>query len=96
MWRKPDKSYRDEWGVWYGPAGEEGEHATEVEAGSGFYAVREFTFVGTLIEDCNPDFPFLCIERTVKADSLREAVELGVKEIAEQGGMESFVSELPK
>lgn len=96
MWRKPDKSYKDEWGVWYGPNGEEGEHATEVEAGGPFFAVREFTFVGTLIDDCDPDFPFLCIETTIKAGSLQEAVGLGVLKIAEQGGEESFVSELPR
>ncbi len=97
MWRKPDKSYGDEWGVWYGPAGEEGECATEVELNPNYYVVKEFTFVGTLIDDYDPDFPFLCIETTVeKADTLQEAAELGVRKIAKEGGMESFVSGLPK
>ena len=96
MWRKPDKSYGDEWGVWYGPSSPQRDHATEVERSPSYYVIREFTFVGTLIDDCDPDFPFLCIETTVEeADSLQEAVGLGVRKIAEEGGAESFVSGLP-
>lgn len=95
QWRQPDCFFLAQWGIWYGPNGVEGDCATEVELGCGYYAVREFQNISGLIEDFDKDFPFLCTEITVKASNLRHAAALGVLKIAEQGGDESFVETLP-
>lgn len=84
------------WAVWYGPGGPAGDCATEVERyDSESFVVREYCHIGGLIDDYNPETPFLCTEIVVKAPDMRSAAALGVLRIAERGGSESFVSELP-
>ncbi len=57
-WREPDKILEDGYRyIWYGPDGEEGDYATEVEFDDDEYTVSEYTNVVGLIE--NPDWPIL-------------------------------------
>ena len=113
MFRKPDYNFGQDWAIWYGPSGSNGDCATEAEAyGNGAYCVREFTDIRGLFDDYDKAVPFLCIEVYVSAEeiaveqakqhaiagrfSTRLAANLGAQKIAEQGGNESFVSELPQ
>ena len=98
LWREPDSRSDDNWAVWYGPAGQDGDCATECERQFDGFVVREFQHVGGLIEDYDEDQPFLCIETWVsdeEANNLCKAVGIGVDRIREQGGPESFVESLP-
>jgi hypothetical protein len=91
-WRKPDMSY--EFGmIWYGPAGDEGDVATEVEWSdweAGVFSVSEYQDATGLIERVDPDFSILKGTVGVGTYELaRELVEQGhvtantVKETAE-------------
>ena len=108
-YRKPDSHYRDQWAVWYGPGGPEGECATELGKVQGGYAVSEYRcMVGRLDEE----EPFLRITAWVsdeEASAARRAwnprsrlplpqfaARIGVNRIGENGGEETFVADLPK
>lgn len=96
QFRKPDASFGYQWAVWYGPDGVNSDCATEVEKGAGYYVVRGYQDVTGYYDVIPPEGHILCIETTVEASSLRHAARLGVDKIAEQGGEESFVTELPQ
>jgi len=54
--RKPDDVVGTSYAVWYGPGKrEEAEAATEVDVESGGYSVAEYTYVGDLIEEPDPE-----------------------------------------
>jgi hypothetical protein len=107
--REPDEEVAG-YGIWYGPDGPDGDVATEVEIEHlGYerdrYIVREYHHAEGYIDDYDPDEPFLVVETLVdKADlpdvddrlALRYAAAIGVQQMSERGGEESWASELPR
>ena len=98
--RKPDNSvslvYGD-WAVWYGPGGEHGDTATEVDGD----VVREYINVSGFFEYYDEDNPIMVSEVYVGdiwAKSPEHYAQIGVNRLAEYGPDEQqkFVGELPK
>jgi hypothetical protein len=102
QWRTPDDQvvgirYHRTWAVWYGPAGINGDYATEIESTPGGWVVREYQCVLGYFDEYNGP-PFLCTETFVsneESDQYEIAIDIGVKRIAYYGGDESFVDSLP-
>jgi hypothetical protein len=102
--REPDEEVAG-YAIWYGPDGAEGDVATEVEREHLGYIVREYHHVEGYIDDYDPDEPFLVTETVVDEDdvpdvddrmALRYAAAIGVQQMFERGGEESWASELPR
>ena len=94
FWRVPDNQVMQIWAVWYGPAGPEGDCATEVERISeGLYEVSEYTCVVGLID--NPPAPILKTTTVIEAPDLLVAPSIGTQYLAYYGGEETWVNELP-
>lgn len=94
-WRKPDVKVGDDYAIWYGPQGPEGDVATEVDReADDLYTVSEYQDVTGLIDD-PPDF-VLKTSTQVYAQSLREAAAKGVEAMQRWGGEEEFVSQIPQ
>lgn len=91
--RRPDVSVPGSYWLWYGPAGRDGDCATEVEECHGGYIVREYQDVSGLIE--NPDDTFLVRETFVEASGPYWAAQYGVLKLAYEGGEESWADALP-
>jgi hypothetical protein len=103
--REPDEEIAG-YAIWYGPDGPDGDVATEVEQhGYSDYIVREYHHAEGYIDDYDPDEPFLVVETFVDKDdvpdvddrlALRYAAAIGVAQMSERGGEESWASELPR
>lgn len=116
LFRVPDE-YGDDWAIWYGAGGKEGESAVAVNAYGGLYYVSEVQYVADLLED--PDDDFLVtrayvdlvdvlasklgahqdeveelLESTGSQEKMRMAASIGVEQIDEEGGEESWASTL--
>lgn len=91
-WREPDVLGPGDYAVWYGPEGRDGDCAVEVD---GPY-VRQYQSVVGYLEDHNGP-QFLCTETYLEdcPEEIRLRAAIGVAHIAEFGGEESFVDELP-
>ena len=71
-WRVPDDEGTSEM-IWYGPGGQDGEHATRIGWGSSGYDVSEYTYVRDLIEDPDDDFTRQTVH--VSFDELAAVIE---------------------
>lgn len=91
-WREPDVSGPGDYAIWYGPEGREGDCALEVE---GPYVRQYQSVIGYLDNHDGP--PILCTETYLEdcPEDIRLRAALGVARLAESGGEESFVEELP-
>lgn len=92
-WRAPDKQVKlfRGWAVWYGPGGEEGDCATEVEDDN----VRSYQYV----EGYDARTPYLVTETyvgDVYANNIGQLAQIGVDRLSEHGGVESWARELPR
>ena len=98
-WRKPDYQHTDindeiVHAIWYGPAGPEGDTATEVERIYGdSYNVTEYVCVVGLL-DSYPA-PILATSTVIEAENALLAPCYGTQYMAHYGGEEEFVKELP-
>lgn len=95
-WREPDVTVEGNgyYSVWYGPGGEEGDCATEVEGNN----VREYQHVEGYFDEYDKDKPFMCTETFVENAEdydVRTIVAIGVQQIAEFGGEETMEANLP-
>lgn len=77
--RKPDRSDK-EFAVWYGPGGEDGDSATEVEMsdpsyGGGPISVSEYESLVGYVDDVDEDRPFRKITTTFDVAELRAAIK---------------------
>lgn len=77
--RKPDVDHRES-AIWYGPDGEDGDSATEVEMsdpsyGGGPISVSEYRSLVGYADDLDEDYPFLKITTTFDMDELRDAIK---------------------
>lgn len=91
--------------IWYGPAGEEGDVATEIEESgrSGWLddvdpltpILKTTTYVD--VDDLKKYLAKIGVRHDVDDDTLvRYAVSLGVAQISYYGGDDEFVAELPR
>jgi len=71
--RKPDDEGSGVY-IWYGPGGKEGDNATETEEEHGGWRVSEYANVEGVIEDLDPDEPFLKTSTFVERKELFEAL----------------------
>ena len=95
-WREPDVTVEGNgfYSVWYGPEGEDGDCATEVEGNT----VRQYQHVGGYFDVYLKDRPFLCTETYVEdigTNDPRALVAVGIDQISEFGGEETMENSLP-
>lgn len=95
--RSADIDHGDRW-IWYGPAGVDGDCATEVVVYTpGSFLVREYQYVEGYLEDYEKETPFLCTEVYIEYEGGPcVAARIGANQIAQSGGTESWHAELPQ
>lgn len=110
--RKPDSQFGQDWAVWYGRGGAQGDCATECEKVYAGYHVKEFLDIRGYFDTGTYDAttPYLVTSTFVSAKEIEDAAQefdsistsieiaarLGVDKIAEQGGTEEFAEQLPQ
>jgi len=80
-WREPDRERgSDSWleYVWYGPAGEDGDTASELtwSRNTDLFGFSDYQHVGGLLDVYDPDFPYLKTSVFFTGNALRAALKL--------------------
>jgi len=99
VWREPDLRIGNTYAVWYGPAGVEGDCATEIEHDGWYWRITEYQHVGGLVDEYQADTPFLTqttyIDTLAAHVPLRYVVSRGVDYMGHYGGSEGWEEYLP-